>query len=93
MTIKLFTFNEIEKAAQLNGDYSVLNLCANNNAAIELANDDTTARVIVRVPGEGWCTVYAFQIESWEGSHWSDIDIDRALSDDFALMSYLESTT
>jgi hypothetical protein len=89
MEINLFSFDNIDRHARMNGDYSALTLCSNGNAALELASDGTTARVMVRVSGEGWCAIHAFQVESWKGNHWSDIDIDNALYGDYGLASYM----
>ena len=86
VNLNLMNFGDIMTRAKGSG-YAPLNLCHNNNACLELSGDDITARVMVRDNSMGWRVLVTFEIESWAGNHWSDVDVDNAFYDDFALLS------
>ena len=86
VNLELLPFDDIMTYAKDSG-YAPLNLCNNNNACLELSSDDITARVLVRDNSTGWRVLTTFEVESWVGDHWSDIDVDNALYNNSALMS------
>ena len=86
VNLEILPFDDIMAYAKDSG-YAPLNLCNNNNACLELSSDDVTARIMVRDNSMGWRVLATFEIESWAGNHWSDIDVDNAIYNDSALMS------
>ena len=86
VNLELLPFDDIMAYAKASG-YAPLNLCNNNNACIELSSDDITARVLIRDNSSGWRVLTTFEVESWAGNHWSDVDVDNAIYNDSALLS------